>query len=159
MIARDTLTDGEVRVRLNRLRDHLDSFGDLAIHDVGAKRPTRLLEFRLSAPGGPCDQEVEALFREYYDRAGARAWRIAKYTYEYRDLRRGTRLAFHLHALDGSSELIPHAHCGGEAGDEIGHLRALPYELMEANAIFMKLYASDADPDCASFLPLAPTRP
>ena len=159
MIATDTLTDGEVRVRRNRLRDHLDSFGDLAIRDVGENRPRRLLEFRLSAPGDPCDQEVEALFREYYDRAGARGWRIAKYTYEYRDLRRGTRLAYHLHSLDASPELVPHAHCGGEAGDETGHLRAVPYELMEANAIFMKLYASDADPDCSAFLPLALTRP
>ena len=159
MIATDALSDVEVRVRRNRLLDHLDSFGDLSIRDVGENRPRRLLEFRLSAPGDPCDQEVEAVFREYYDRVGARAWRMAKYTYEYRDFRRGTRLAYHLHSLDGSPELVPHAHCGGETGDETGHLRAVPYELMEANSIFMKLYASDADPDCASFLTLAPTRP
>jgi hypothetical protein len=138
------------------LIDHLDNFGDLSIRDVGARTPRRLLEYRLASPGDPCEQDVEALFREYYDRTRAGDWQLAKYTHEYRDLRRGTRLAYHLHSLEGSPELVPHAHCGSaEADEEAGHLRAVLLELMEANAIFMRLYARDADPDCASFLPLA----
>jgi len=154
------LTDSEVRVRRNRLTDHLDSFGDVVIRDVGASTPRRLLEFRLAAPGDPCEQDVEALYREYYDRTEAGGWRLSKYTYEYRDLRRGTRLGFHLHSLSGYPGLVAHAHCGSvEAEEEADHRRAVPYELMEANAIFMTLYARDADPDCAAFLPLVPGQP
>lgn len=150
------LTESGLRARRGRLIHHLDNFGDLSIRDVGARTPRRLLEYWLAAPGDPCEQDVEALYREYYDRTRAGGWRLAKYTYEYRDLRHGTRPAYHLHPVEGSPELVAHAHCGSlEADEEAGHLRAVLLELMEANAIFMRLYARNADPDCASFLPLA----
>ena len=150
------LSDGQLRSRMDKLSKHLDNWGDVEIQVVG--RRVRMVEFRVSSPGYPCAEEAQSLFREYY-RWESDEWQIAKYTYEYRDVRRGTRLAYHLHPL-GGTELVPHAHCGsGEEPDEGDlddgdHRRATVYELIEANAIFMRLYSADLDPDCSSFLSL-----
>ena len=97
------------------------------------------------------------LYREHYERNSARDWELAKYTYEYLDLPRRRRLAFHLHPLAGSP-LVAHAHC--ESASELStaegpiHLRAIEFELQEAYGQFMRLYAAGLPPDCTSFLPL-----
>jgi hypothetical protein len=155
------LSSGGVRDRFDRLTSHLDHWGDVIARDIGAATGRRLLEFQLLAPGGVLSTEVEALFREYYQRNRAGGWDILKYTYEYLDLVRSWRLAFHLHPLGGRSK-VAHAHCGPGAvhwaGEPSVHLRAIEYELREANAEFMRLYASGRPPECSAFLPMSVNR-
>jgi hypothetical protein len=150
------LPDAQLRGRRSKITSYLDSFGDVRVEDLGGGGSRRLLQFSLVAPGYPCSVEVTALYREYYRRNRAGLWDAAKYTYEYRDYVRNARLAYHLHDL-GGRQLVAHAHCENEAepeDEEAGHLRATEYDLVEANTLFMRLYAADAAPDCSAFLPL-----
>ena len=150
------LSNGQLRARFSKITAHLDSFGDVQAESLGGAGDRRLLQFGLTAPGYPIEREATALYREYFRRTSRDMWAIAKYTYEYRDYVRSARLAYHLHDL-GSRALVAHAHCAEEADpadEEAMHLRAMEYDLLEVNSIFMKLYASDAAPDCNSFLPL-----
>ena len=155
------LTDSQVRARFNGVIQHLDHWGDVLASDSGSSRSRRLLEFELLAPGGELAVEVEAIFREYYRRTSSDEWDIAKYTYEYLDRVQGWRLAFHMHDIGGSPRVM-HAHC--ESAFDIPdmerseHLRAVEYELREAHAEFMRLYAAELAPDCARLLPLAVDR-
>jgi len=135
---------------------HLDHWGDVTVRDVGQSHGRRLLEFEVIAPGHALEPEAKALFREYYRRESG-TWNLAKYTYEYLDLVRSWRLAYHFHQVAGVSTFA-HAHCEHAtefaSAEGSNHLRAVEYDLREANAEFMRFYAADRAPDCASFLPL-----
>jgi len=149
-------TEGQVRNRRERLADFLDAWGDLRVSDLGSDRDRRLLEFSLEVPGPDLPVEVRALYSEYYRRRGGR-WRLAKYHYEYLDVSRATRLAYHLHDI-GPRRLVAHAHCDDAttlSTEEGKHqLRAVELDLREVHMQFMRLYASGVLPDCAAFLPL-----
>lgn len=137
---------------------HLEHWGDVVARNLGAGRNRRLIEFRLEAPGDDLEADIRGLYREYYTTVEPNRWELEKYTYEYLDLARSARLAYHLHDLAGR-RLVPHAHC--ETADDIPeierspHLRAIEYGLREAHAEFMRLYAAELEPDCAGYLPLA----
>ena len=150
------LREGQVRDRRDRLTDFLDAWGDLRVVDFGGDRDRRLLEFSLEAPGHDLPVEIRGRYGEYYRRRGKR-WLLAKYHYEYLDIARGARLAYHLHDI-GLRRLVAHAHCDDAttlATNEGKHqLRAVELDLREVHMEFMRLYASDVPPDCASFLPL-----
>ena len=156
-VAVTVFTPSQLTRRVDRLQDYLDAWGDLSIRDIGAAGDVRLVEFLVDAPGSDLPTDVRLLYREYYRRAGRGRWHIAKYTYEYVDLRSGRRLAYHLHDLL-PRRLVPHAHCGSAVVDASQepreHFRAVEYDLREAHEAFMRLYAADLDPDCAAFLPL-----
>jgi hypothetical protein len=149
-------TEGQVRDRRGRLADFLDAWGDLQVLDLGGDRDRRLLEFSLEGPGHDLPVEIRARYGEHYRRRGGR-WLLAKYHYEYLDIARGARLAYHLHDI-GPRRLVAHAHCDDAttlATHEGKHqLRAVELDLREVHMEFMRLYASDVPPDCASFLPL-----
>ena len=149
-------TEGQVRNRRERLADFLDAWGDLQVLDLGGDRDRRLLEFSLEAPGHDLPVEARARYREYFRRRGGR-WHLAKYHYEYVDIARGARLAYHLHDI-GPRRLVAHAHCDDASAlsiDEGPHqLRAVELDLREVHMQFMRLYASGVPPDCAAFLPL-----
>jgi hypothetical protein len=153
----DRLSDGQVRRRRDRLADFLDAWGDVRVLDLGSDRDRRLLELALEAPGHDLPVDVRARYREHYRRTRAGDWCLARYGYEYLDVRRGARLAYHLHAI-GPRRMVPHAHCedASELATREGkhHLRAVEVDLGEAHLLFMQLYASDSPPDCAAFLPL-----
>jgi hypothetical protein len=168
---RSRLTDGEVRARFDGLTGFLWRWGDVTATDAGGRTRSRLLEFRLVAPGEGLPPEVLALYREYFAATSDGAWGLAKYAYEYLDLRRGLRLAYHLHDLGGRSG-VAHAHCQpatalaveppgegrAESSDPARHLRSIEYDLREAHREFMRLYAADVAPDCDRFLPLGISR-
>lgn len=150
------LSDAAVRQRLEAITRHLDNWGDVIPIDSGRLRIRRLLEFELTAPGGDLDPEVRLFFREYFDRTEFGDWELRKYTYDYFDLRRNRRLAFHLHPL-GSPSATVHAHCGSgrpTSEEPSEHFRAIQYELREAHEEFMRLYARDEAPDCRALWPL-----
>ena len=150
------LTDGQIRSRRERLTDFLDAWGDLRVRDLGGDRERRLLEFSLEAPGHDLPVEIRARYGEYYRRRSGR-WLLVKYHYEYLDIARGARLAYHLHDI-GPRRLVAHAHCDDAttlATNEGKHqLRAVELDLREVHMQFMQLYASNVPPDCAAFLPL-----
>lgn len=151
------LTDGELRRRRDRLTDYLDAWGDLRVEDLGGAGNRRLLQFVLEAPGGSLPIEVKATYREYYRRRRDGDWDIAKYHYEYLDVARTRRFAYHLHDL-GVRGLVAHAHCEDAADllDDEGthHFRAVELDLREAHEEFMRLWASDTEPDCRTLRPL-----
>lgn len=151
------LTDAEVRARFDRIVRHLDHWGDVVATDAGRKRRGRMLEFSVVAPGGGLETEAKELLREYYELHGSGIWEIVKYTYEYVDVVRGARLAFHVHDIAGRKR-VAHAHCEGSfeiPDDERSpHLRAVEYELREAHEVFMRHLAAGAAPDCDQYLPL-----
>lgn len=153
----DRLSGGQVRKRRDRLADFLDAWGDVRVLDLGGDRDRRLLEFALEAPGHDLPVDVRARYREHYRRTPSGDWHLARYSYEYLDVRRGARLAHHLHDI-GPRPRVPHAHCEDAvelATREGTHrLRAVEIDLREAHVQFMRLYASDSPPDCAAFLPL-----
>ncbi|MBI2780959.1 MAG: hypothetical protein HYX55_04060 [Chloroflexi bacterium] len=117
-----------------------------------------LLEFGLAVPARDLLPDATAIYREYYDREGTETWMLVKYTYEYADLVRSWRLGYHLHAV-GDGPPIAHAHCepghGLRGTESAHHFRAIEYDLREANAVFMRLYAEDRAPDCDELLPLS----
>ena len=151
------LTDGELRARRERLTDFLDVWGDLRVSDLGALGGRRLLAFALTAPGEALPVEVKAAYREYYRRGRDGRWTLAKYHYEYLDVTRATRLAYHLHDI-GPRRLVAHAHCepAEDLTDEESthHYRAIEVDLREAHEAFMKLWATDLAPDRTDLLPL-----
>jgi len=151
------LTDGEIRTRRDRLTDFLDAWGDLRVDDSGGGGNRRLLEFVLEAPGGSLPIEVKATYREYYGRRRDGGWDIAKYHYEYLDVARSKRFAYHLHDV-GMRTLVAHAHCDDatDLQDEEGthRFRAVELDLREAHEEFMRLWASDTGPDCRTLRPL-----
>src|SRR5450755_1040085 len=102
------MTDAQLRARRDRLTDFLDAWGDLVVTDVGAKTSSRLLEFALECPGMALPSEVNARYGEYYRQGPGGRWGLAKYHYEYLDLVRSRRLAYHLHNI-GPRPLVPHA--------------------------------------------------
>ncbi len=156
-----SLSDGQLRSRRDRLADFLDTWGDLVVTDIGARAETRLLEFVLDCPGIDLATEVQPRYREYYRHGSGGGWELAKYHYEYLDVVRSMRLAYHLHDI-GPRVLVPHAHCeaanslpGERSRDGRHQLRAIEVDLREAHEEFMRLWAGDRGPDCASFRPLA----
>jgi hypothetical protein len=151
------LTEGELRRRRDRLADYLDAWGDLRVDDLGSGGRLRLLQFALEAPGESLPIEVKAVYREYYRRRRDGDWVIVKYTHEYLDLSRMTRLAYHLHDL-GTRRRVPHAHCDAATklplDEDAHHFRAVELDLREAHEEFMRLWASDTEPDCRTLRPL-----
>lgn len=150
-------TDGQLNDRFERMVRHLDHWGLVEARDRGQARRRRILEFQLDLPGRNLPPDVRAVFREYFERDCRGAWELVKYTYEYADPVLSWRLAFHVHAIGGATR-VAHAHC--EPGTDLGgdesprHFRATEYDLREANAIFMGLYAAGRAPDCGELLPL-----
>jgi len=155
------LTPGQLRRRRDRIGDFLDAWGDLAVDDSGEATGRRRLGFVVRAPGDDLPDEVIVRYREYYRLTSDGDWLFEKYTYEYLDLARGRRLAYHMHDI-GRRRLVPHAHCEAASAlvddDERHHLRAIEFELREAHMHFMHYYASGSEPDCEAFLPLAVNR-
>ncbi len=148
------LTSGEFRKRRDRLIDFLDAWGDLRVKDLGAGGARRLLDFELEAPGQALPAEVKVRYSEYYRRNARGHWDLAKYHYEFFDVDRGKRLAYHLHDI-GSRKLVPHAHCedSTDPTTEEGphHLRAIVLDLREAHERFMKLYAAELPQTALNF--------
>lgn len=152
------LTSGQLQARLHRMARHVEHWGDVRALDYGSKRGRFLLELELAVPGGDLRPEATAVYREYYDGHGPASWELVKYTYEYFDLVRFWRLGYHLHPIGGTAP-VAHAHCDQEATsitEEEGtqHYRATAYDLREANAAFMRLYAAGLPPDCDALLPV-----
>jgi len=151
------LTGGELRRRRDRLADYLDAWGDLRVDDLGGAGSLRLLQFALEAPGESLPIEVKAMYREYYSHRRDGDWDIAKYTYEYLDVARTKRLAYHLHNV-GTRRHVPHAHCEAATNlpddEDRHHFRAVELELREAHEEFMRLWASGTEPDCRTMRPL-----
>lgn len=153
-------SDAQLRVRRNRLTDFLDAWGDLAVADIGSRTNARMLEFVLECPGAELPAEVHARYREYYRREQGSGWDLAKYAYEYIDVNRSRRLAYHMHDI-GPRHRVPHAHCEGakslageRSRDDRHQLRMVELDLREAHEEFMRLWAADRAPDCARFRPL-----
>lgn len=155
------LTDGQLNDRFERTVRHLDHWGLAEARDRGEARRRRVLEFQLDLPGRNLALEARAVFREYFQRDRRGAWELVKYTYEYADLVLSWRLGYHLHAIGGATP-VAHAHC--EPGADLGgdesrvHFRATEYDLREANAVFMRLFAAGQPPDCDELLPLTVDR-
>lgn len=132
----------------------LDQLGDVELVDSGRARRDRRLRFALAAPGHGLSDEAEFIYTEWHRRV-SRGWRLTRYQYDYLDVRRGGRFAYHWHALKRRSP-IHHAHCEGRLGAATNpHYRAYELSLLEAHEEFARLYAADRRVDCSALRPLA----
>ncbi len=133
----------------------LDRLGDVTIDDTGKSAPGRAIRFALDAPRRPLSALGRFRYREVFRRDGD-GWILMSYTYDYLDLERGGRRAYHWHDLPGRSGVF-HEHCR-PPGDRpsISHFRSYDVDLFEAHEEFAMSYASETAIDCAGLRPLRP---
>lgn len=131
----------------------LDRLGEVKIGDTGKAVPERAILFELDAPEHDLTATGRFRYREVFRRDGD-GWILMSYTYDYLDLERGGRWAYHWHALPGRSGVF-HEHCRPPSGrPSVSHFRAYEVELLEAHEEFARLYASDSPIDCTGLRPL-----
>lgn len=133
----------------------LDDDGDVTIDDTGKADPERAMLFELEAPGHYLAAEGRFRYREVFRRDGD-GWVLISYIYDYLDLERGGRRAYHWHDLPGRSGVF-HEHCRPPSGrPSISHFRSYDVDLFEAHEEFAMSYASETSIDCMGLRPLRP---
>jgi hypothetical protein len=79
---------------------------------------------------------------------------MVKYSYDFLETRRNSRLAFHAHPLLTLS-WTPHAHCEPEQGrPSHDHYRFIELTIYEALEEHMTWWASDTDLTCDNLRPI-----
>ncbi|MBA3876444.1 MAG: hypothetical protein C0498_05825 [Anaerolinea sp.] len=131
----------------------LDDDGDVTIHDTGRVAPERAIRFELDAPEHGLAATGRFRYGEVFRRDGD-GWILESYTYDYIDLERGGRRAYHRHDLPGRSSVF-HEHCRPPGGrPSISHFRSYDVDLIEAHEEFAMSYASETAIDCTGLRPL-----
>ena len=133
----------------------LDDDGDVTVADTGKAAPERAIRFELDAPRRPLAALGRFRYRETFSRDAA-GWMLSSYAYDYLDLERGGRRAYHRHDLPGRHAVL-HEHCRPPAGrPSVSHFRAYQVDLLEAHDEFARLFASETPIDCTGLRPLRP---
>ena len=131
----------------------LDRLADLTTSDTGKAAKERAIRFELDAPRCPLAALRRFRYGEIF-RRDAVSWILSSYTYDYLDLERGGRSAYHWHDLPGRPA-VHHYHCRPPAGrPSLSHFRAYEVDLLEAHDEFARLFASGAPIDCTGLRPL-----
>lgn len=126
----------------------LDDLGDVTVDDNTARRRIRGLRITMIAPGGEMAMSAAFEYEEIYRHASTSQWELAGYAYEYRDVARGGRRAYHLH--DG----VFHAHCvDPTAHRRDHHYRAPEMDVYEAHDEFRRLYVTGLTVRCDDLRP------
>jgi hypothetical protein len=137
----------------------LDRLGEVQIGDTGKAVPERAILFELDAPEHDLTATGRFRYREVFRRDGdgdGDGWILMSYTYDYLDLERGGRRAYHWHDLPGRSSVF-HEHCRPPgARPSISHFRSYDVDLFEAHEEFAMSYASETTIDCTRLRPFRP---
>lgn len=143
--------------RKSTIESILDSLGDVRVEGFGKRDRTRGLEIQVDSPRPPMAAEARFRYLEWWGQ-DERGWRLVKYQYDYIDLVRRSRLAYHRHDLLGAADSL-HSHCEPSPGRRlVRHFRAYEVDLLEAHEEFAVLYASGQPIDCAGLRQLHVTQ-
>lgn len=134
--------------RLTGIEARLDRLGRTTTHVSGKRH--RKLRIECLAPGV---SGLPGLARFKYEERflGLESGFVrVRYDYDYFDLASGGWRGYHLHALPGGGEPLPHAKCVGAdgSGDPDAHYFAYEVDLLAAHDEFEALYASEAVLSC-----------
>lgn len=134
----------------------LDDLGPIRSDDGGKLEGVRRFEVALDTPEPPLPARARFRYLEWWSRDG-HGWTLAKYQYEYIDLMRRGRLAYHRHDLAYGPDLL-HIHCETSGGRRSSaHFRAYEVDVLEAHEEFAALYSNDRPISCAGLRPLRAT--
>ncbi len=151
------LTGHALHQRTTTIQSVLEAIGSVEFEDAGGQAAIRRQRWLVTVPG-VLDLADEALLKyEEWFEADGRAWLLLRYHFDFFDLTRGGRFAYHLHDLPGRG-VVPHIHCR-PAGSEpkaaqVAHYRAYEIDLLEAHERFAAILAAGAPIICVGLLPL-----
>lgn len=149
------LGDAEFDERLDRLASRFSGLGDLSVRLTKAEGELRRVSFRIDAPGIALPTLARFDYLEWY-RRWAHRWQLAKYRYDFHDLRRGGWAGFHLHDLWGRPR-VAHLHCvrpDGSLADR--HFYHYQVDILAAHADLERLYAAVEPIRCGGLFELRP---
>jgi len=128
----------------------LDRVGEAELNEEDAGAGGRTVRASSVAPLEPPYQVARFEYRELYEPADRRTWRLAEYAYEYLQQPRPGRRAHHWH-----DPWAHHAHCVDPREPERDdHYRDVPVDVFEAHAEFLRWYALNAQMNCFGLFPL-----
>ena len=129
-----------------------DDIGETLVRDEGSATGYRWLQWGVVAPYAGLELG-RFQYDEYYEQDGG-GWAMVKYAYDFLELTRNSRLAFHAHPVT-REEATPHVHCEPEQGSPANHhYRFDELTIYEAVDEHMKWWASETDLSCAELRPL-----
>lgn len=146
------LSEASVNQRVVEMTARFDNIGETVVRDEGGATRYRWLQWAVVA----LYRGVELgsfQFDEYYERDGG-GWAMVKYAYDFVEMTRSSRLAFHSHPLL-RTEPTPHVHCEPELGHPAhDHYRFDELTIYEALEEHLKWWAADTDLTCEELRPL-----
>lgn len=129
-----------------------DDIGETWIRDEGSATGYRWLQWSVISPYAGLEHG-RFQYDEFYQRYGP-GWTMVKYSYDFLEVVRNSRLAFHAHPVLKPT-WTPHVHCEPEQGNPAWeHYRFYELTIQEALEEHMKWWASDTDLTCEGFRPL-----
>lgn len=133
-----------------------DHLGETFVRDEGASTGYRWLQWTSVAPYAGMELG-RFQYDEYFERSGG-GWAMIKYAYDFLEVVRNSRLAFHWHPVIDPRP-TPHAHCEPRAGEPAHeHYRHVELTIHEALEEHVKWWASDIDLTCEGLRPLISER-
>jgi hypothetical protein len=146
------ISEAQINRRIVEITARFDDIGETYIQDDGASTGYRHLQWSVVSPYAGMEQG-RFQYDEYYQADGG-GWEMVKSSYDFLEVRRGSRLAFHMHpVLD--PECTPHVHCEPTTGSpEYDHYRFYELSIQEAIEEHMKWWASDTALSCDELRPL-----
>lgn len=145
------LSEAHINQRIVEVTARFDDIGETYIQDQGASTGYRWLQWSVVSPYAGAEQG-RFQYDEYYQRDGG-GWAMVKYTYDFLEVVRNSRLAFHMHQVL-RPEPESHAHCEPEQGTpEYDHYRYIELSIHEAIEEHMTWWASGTDLTCDGLRP------
>ena len=105
------LAEAASNQRVVEMTARFDEIGETAARDEGAATGYRWLQWGAVAPYVGLELG-RFQYDEYYQQQGG-GWAMVKYAYDFLEVRRDSRLAFHAHRVH-RPEPTPHVHCEPE---------------------------------------------
>jgi hypothetical protein len=146
------LAESSLNQRVVEMTARFDHIGETFVRDEGSATGYRWLQMTSIAPYAGMELG-RFQYDEYFERSGG-GWEMVKYAYDFLEVVRNSRLAFHWHPVMEPAQ-TPHAHCEPAAGDpEHEHYRFIELTMHEALEEHMRWWASDTELTCEGLRPL-----
>lgn len=146
------VSEGNLNQRVVEMTARFDRLGETTIRDAGGATNYRWIQWIARSPY-PEGEMGRFQYDEYYERSDG-GWQMVKYEYDFLEMKRTSRLAFHMHPVAEPAP-TPHAHCEPELGaPEHEHYRYIELTIYEALEEHEKWWATDTDLTCERLRPL-----
>lgn len=145
------VSEGDLNQRVVEMTARFDRLGETTIRDAGSATEYRWVQWLARCPY-PESEMARFQYDEYFERSGA-GWQMVKYEYDFLEIARNSRLAFHMHPVNVSAATA-HAHCEPELGNpKHEHYRYIELSIVEALEELVDWWATDTDLDCERLRP------